>query len=71
MENYNERGSVMSGDYTFEITFTEDRLKDLFRRLGVSEEEIEEYGFGDFESCVLDDFGKDWLEEGYVRLNRR
>jgi hypothetical protein len=42
----------MSSDYTFEITFTEDELKDLFRRCGVSEEEIEEYGFGDFEICV-------------------
>ena len=62
----------MSGDYTFEISFTEDELKDLYRRLGVSEEEIEEYGFGDFESCVLDgNLGKSWLEWGYVRLNRR
>ena len=62
----------MSNDYTFEISFTEDELKDLYRRLGLSEEEIEEYGFGDFESFVLDDsLGKSWLERGYVGLNRR
>ena len=64
----------MSRDYTFEITFTEDELKDLYRRLGESEKEIEETtegGFCDFDECVREDFGKKWLMEGYVRLNRR
>ena len=61
----------MSGDYTLEITFTEEELKDIYRRLGVSEEKIEEYGFCDFDECVREDFGKKWLMEGYVRLNRK